>query len=118
MKTVFNLLFISLLSFSLQASDIQPPLYVFHSLSIHNVEEEVILEWSALEEGETDYFIVERSDDTNKPYNQIGQIKATGGTEIIYLFSDANPSPKHQYRIKAMMKDGSVQPSEPLVFKS
>ena len=70
-----------------------------------------LLQWRIANEANTDYFVVERSND-NKAFTAMGTIKAIGSGANSYAYTDNNPTPYPlngvlYYRLQIVDKDGS-----------
>lgn len=103
--------FMSQLSF---AGPIPPPFFV-EDFGVFNVDEEMILEWTISEDVDVDYFVIEKSNDSNEVFNEIGRIEvkeSQGGA--LFIFSDDNLEIRNDYRIRVYLKNGMKQTSQVL----
>lgn len=73
-----------------------------------NVNGNNILEWTTASETNSDYFIIERSEDGTIFY-EIGEIKGAGNSNSIlkYEFKDSNPLTVSYYRLRQVDFDGN-----------
>jgi hypothetical protein len=69
---------------------------------------QIILNWSTQTEFNSDYFIIESSEN-GQEYGPLGMVSAFGYSQSIknYSFKDLNPSPINYYRLCAVDLDGS-----------
>lgn len=74
------------------------------------------LTWSTASERNSDYFVVERADDSPENFQTIGQVQSAGTTtqRTEYRFTDTRPAALSYYRLRQVDRDGTTSFS-PLV---
>lgn len=78
------------------------------------------LSWSTASERNSDYFAVERADDSPENFRAIGRVKGAGTTSqrTQYDFVDARPAALSYYRLRQVDHDGTTSFSPVVVVKS
>jgi hypothetical protein len=78
------------------------------------------LSWSTASERNSDYFAVERADDSPENFRAIGQVQGAGTTSqrTQYDFVDARPAALSYYRLRQVDRDGTTSFSPVVVVKS
>jgi hypothetical protein len=94
----------------IKSSPIPVPVLLI-DFTLKNINNRVLeLNWRTASEQNSDYFIVERSQDANQ-YVEIGRVKAAGNSNSItyYQFTDHQPEKGlNHYRLKQVDKDGKI----------
>jgi hypothetical protein len=89
------------------------------SVRADRTEDQVVVRWTTIAEYNSDYFVVERSDD-RQSFEAIGQLPAAGWSDYLreYTYVDRVPvSGSVRYRIGQVDRDGSRSYSDTLVVK-
>jgi hypothetical protein len=78
------------------------------------------LAWSTASERNSDYFVVERADDSPESFRSIGQVQGAGTTlhRTDYDFVDARPAALSYYRLRQVDRDGTTSFSPVVVVKN
>lgn len=78
------------------------------------------LAWSTASERNSDYFVVERADDTPENFRRIGQVQSMGTTtrRTDYTFTDDRPAALSYYRLRQVDRDGATSFSPLVAVKS
>lgn len=82
-------------------------------------QKNVVLEWRTLNELETAYFEVERSED-GENFTPIGQVQASGTTTVAvdYTYTDITPlKPQGYYRLKLLRQDETFSYSQIILLQ-
>lgn len=80
---------------------------------------DICLEWTTLQERNTNHFEIERSSDASR-FGYVGQVKATGNSSSVrrYSFTDKNPfTGNNYYRLKQVDINGRTTYSETMFVK-
>ena len=78
------------------------------------------LAWSTASERNSDYFVVERADDSPEKFRAISQLPGAGTTtqRTEYTFTDVHPATLSYYRLRQVDRDGSTSFSPVILAKS
>ena len=78
-----------------------------------------VLSWSTASERNSDYFVVERADDSPENFRVIGQLQGAGTTthRTEYDFMDAQPAALSYYRLRQVDRDGTTSISPVVVVR-
>ncbi|MFC6224568.1 hypothetical protein ACFP2F_15065 [Hymenobacter artigasi] len=78
------------------------------------------LSWSTASERNSDYFVVERADDSPESFRAIGQVQGVGTASQLtqYSFVDARPKSLCYYRLRQVDRDGTSSISPVVVVKN
>ncbi|GAB3869038.1 hypothetical protein GCM10028824_15340 [Hymenobacter segetis] len=78
------------------------------------------LSWSTASERNSDYFVVERADNSSENFQSIGQLQGAGTTSqrTQYDFVDARPGALSYYRLRQVDRDGATSFSPVVVVKN
>ena len=79
----------------------------------------VALAWSTASERSSDYFVVERADDSPENFRGIGKVQAAGTAtqRTDYAFTDATPAATSYYRLRQVDLDGTTSFSPVVTVK-
>ncbi|MEM7101686.1 MAG: T9SS type A sorting domain-containing protein [Bacteroidota bacterium] len=73
------------------------------------------LEWTTLSESNSEWFVIERSEDpSSEIFEEIGRVAASGNSSTLlsYAYRDTNPLPEGYYRLKMVDLDGTEKLSD------
>ena len=78
------------------------------------------LAWSTASERNSDYFMVERADNSPENFRSIGKVQSAGTTthHTEYAFVDARPAALSYYRLRQVDRDGGTSFSPVVALKS
>lgn len=117
MRNIYATLLILVLILASQLSFASPipPQFFVNNFEVFSVEGEMILEWTISKDVSVDYFVIEKSNDNNETFNEIGKIQVRDcSEEALFIFSDENVEEDNNYRIRVHLKNGKNQTSQVL----
>jgi len=85
----------------------------------NSLEEKNLIQWETASERNSEWHVIERSDNGRENWIEIGRVQAHGNSDspTRYELNDEKPLPVSYYRIKEISFDGTLQYSEVILVK-